>query len=99
MNLAGWRDLSVVLLAAECFVGVLIVGVITYFCIRGIFWVKAQLRAVGSVARYWMARIERGVERAAGIAREPALRAGGGGAAVRAVVDALIGRKRRSADV
>lgn len=43
MSLANWRDVAVVLLALEAFAGVLAFGVITYFAVRGVLWVKGRV--------------------------------------------------------
>ena len=53
MDLSMWRDLSIVLLAIEIFVGLLPILVILYFCVtyvpRGIRWLRGFLYQVHTV--------------------------------------------------
>lgn len=51
MTLANWRDLAVILLVIQAFVIVLIPGVVLFFAIRGMSWVRRKLRAGAPVVQ------------------------------------------------
>lgn len=51
-TLATLTDISVVILAIEAFVILLVPGVIVFFAIRGINWLQRQLRKYGPMARF-----------------------------------------------
>ncbi len=51
MTLATWRDLSVILLAIEAFLMVLIPGIVLYLAIRGMSWATRKLRSTAPVVQ------------------------------------------------
>ncbi len=51
MTLDTWRDLAVILLVMQAFVLVLIPGVVLFFAIRGMSWVRRKLRAGAPVVQ------------------------------------------------
>ena len=62
--LGPWRDVSIVILIIPMIVMVLIPGVLFYYAIRGVRWVKHFIRVPLLTVRLWAMRLERGTERA-----------------------------------
>jgi len=62
--LGPWRDLSLIILIIPMLILVLVPGVIYYFLIRGVLWVKRNIRMPLLTARVWALRIQHGADRA-----------------------------------
>ncbi len=62
--LGPWRDISIIMLILPAMVFVLIPGVIYYFSIRGVRWVKRSIRAPLLTAHVWALRVQHGAQRA-----------------------------------
>lgn len=95
MSLESWRDLAVVLLAAEGFLAVLVVGAAIYFAIRGVFWLRARVPVVTRPARAWLARAELLVRRAGSAGMSPFVWLGANGARLHALWQAAVKRNGR----
>jgi len=62
--LGPWRDLSIIILIIPMIVFTLIPGAIYYFLIRGVRWVKRNIRTPLLTARVWALRVQHGTDRA-----------------------------------
>lgn len=99
MNLGFWRDIAVVLLAVEAFLGVLVAGAACYFGIRGVFWLKANIPRVTRPARHYLNETENTVRRVGNAAISPFIWGGATGARVGAVLRTLRRSERRDSHV
>ncbi|GAB4412867.1 MAG: hypothetical protein Kow00123_26620 [Anaerolineales bacterium] len=99
MSLGFWRDIAVVLLALEAFLGVLVAGAVCYLAIRGVLWLKANIPRVTRPARYYLTRAEQVVRRAGTSAVGPFIWSGASAARVRAAWRALKRPERRNSHV
>ena len=95
MELGSLRDLAVVVLAAEGFVVVLVVGAAVYFAIRGMFWLRAHVPVVTRPVRAWLAQVELFVRRAGNAAIGPFVWLDANGARLRAHWQAAVKSNRR----
>ena len=84
MGLSGWRDAAIVLLALEAFIGVLVIGVVYFYSIRGVRWLKERIPTITRPAAMYLQQAERATRRAGDAAIVPFVRAGAGAAQVRA---------------
>ncbi|MDH7488346.1 MAG: hypothetical protein QHH80_02425 [Anaerolineae bacterium] len=99
MNLGFWRDIALVLLALEAFLGVLVAGAACYFAIRGVRWLKANIPRVTRPARYYLMQTEQVVRRAGTSAVRPFIWSGATAARVRAAWRGLKRPERRNSHV
>ncbi|MGB9593053.1 MAG: hypothetical protein ACPL7R_02805 [Anaerolineae bacterium] len=99
MSLGFWRDIAVVLLALEAFLGVLVAGAACYFSIRGVLWLKANIPRVTRPARHYLTQTEEVVRRAGTSAVEPFIWSGATVARVRAAWHRLKRPERRTSHV
>ena len=58
-QLAFWRDLSIIVLALEAFVFLVVVGVAFYYTIRGLNWLLVNGRLFFGRVQYWVMRAQR----------------------------------------
>lgn len=99
MNLGFWRDIAVVLLALEAFLGVLVVGTVCYFAIRGVLWLKAHIPRITRPATYYVNQTGNAVRRGSNIAVAPFIQGGATAARIRAAWRAMGGSERRKSHV
>ncbi len=99
MSLGFWRDIAVVLLALEAFLGVLVVGAACYFATRGVFWLKARIPRVTRPATYYVNQTQDAVRRGSHIAIAPFVQGGATAARIRAAWRALLGSERGNSHV
>jgi len=84
MGLSGWRDAAIVLLALEAFIGVLVVGVVYFYSIRGVRWLKERIPTVTRPAGIYLQQAERVTHRAGDTAIAPLIQAGASAARIKA---------------
>ena len=77
MELAGWRDLAIVLSSIEFFIVALIPGVIVYFMVRGMSWLIKQVHVFGPVAQGYARKGVEAVEKGSNAVTAPVVRAEG----------------------
>jgi len=99
MSLGFWRDIAVVLLALEAFLGVLVAGAACYFAIRGVLWLKAHIPRITRPATHYANQTQNAVRRGSSIAIAPFIQGGAMVARMRAVLRALGGSERRKTHV
>ncbi len=95
MDLEAWRDLAVVVLAVEGFVGVLVVGAAIYFGIRGVFWLKVRIPTVTRPARSRLEQVESLAHRAGDAGVAPFIWGAAHAARVRTLWRGIAKRNRR----
>ncbi len=95
-TLAAWRDASLILLAIEAIVIMLIPGALFFFAVRGMHALRRGIRPPLKNAQVWALRIQRGTTRAmdgiAGAQIGIASRATLVSATTRGVVNFLLGK-------
>jgi hypothetical protein len=99
MGLDGWRDAAIVLLVVESFAGVLIVGAVFYFSVRGVLWLKERIPTITRPVGAWLGQAERATRHAGDTAITPFVWAGASVARARAVWKQLAKNHRRSTHV
>jgi hypothetical protein len=99
MGLSGWRDAAIVLLALEAFIGVLVVGVVYFYAVRGVVWLKQRIPTVTRPAAMYLQQAERATRRAGNIAIAPIIQAGASTARIKAAWKQLIGANGRNTHV
>lgn len=99
MNLSTWRDVAIVLLALEAFLGVLVAGAACYFGIRGVFWLKDRIPRLTRPAGCYLVQAENVIRQAGNAATAPFIIGGANAARLRAAWRAATRPERRNSNV
>jgi hypothetical protein len=59
MTLENWRDLSIILLAVEAFVIVMVPAAVFFFTIKGVLWMNRKISIAGPIVRGYFRKAER----------------------------------------